>query len=120
MKAFQHIFLSYTNVLDFIYRFQYITCVCNIYYSRLTNKYKHTIFRQHYIATRISRSAIFWSVNPCFSLRVSRKVQRVGLVHCTKDLNPWCQPSAMLDDIGKPASQCHADSNILDRTWLNC
>ena len=37
--------------------------------------------RQHYIATRISRSAIFCSVSPCSSLRVSRKVQGVGLVH---------------------------------------
>ena len=43
----------------------------------------HTILRQHYIATRISRSAIFWSVSPWSSLRASRKVQRVGLVHCT-------------------------------------
>ena len=63
----------------------------------------HTILRQHYIATRISRSAIVWSVSPCSSLRASRKVQREGLVHCTKDLNPRCQPSAMLDDLGKPA-----------------
>ena len=49
------------------------------------------------------RSAIFWSVIPCSSLRALRKDQRVGLVHSTKDSNPMCQPSAILDDLGKPA-----------------
>ena len=43
------------------------------------------------------------SASPCYSLRASRKVHPVGLVHCTKDLNPRCQPLAMLGDIGKPA-----------------
>ena len=42
-------------------------------------------------------------MSPCSSLRASRKVKKVGLVHCTKNLNPRFQLSAMLDDLSKPA-----------------
>ena len=87
------------------------------------NNYLVVLRLVHCIATRISQSAILWSVSPCSSLRASRTVQRVILVHCTWDLNPRCRSSAMLGDLGKPAraeSCYYADSNMLDRTWQDC
>ena len=44
---------------------------------------RHTLYCDtHYLTTTVfvARSAIFWSVSPCSSLRASKKVQRVGSV----------------------------------------
>ena len=79
---------------------------------------RHALFYDYCFYHNISRSAIFWSVSPCSSLRASRKDRRVGLVHWYQGFEPQvptCKLCWMISASQQVAEPCwfqHVPSNL--------